>query len=757
MKVSKIILCILGLFFAAASIRSQSLPTLGPDPAITGGVLPNGMKYYFASNPAAKGRAEYSFVQKMDPDIPEASLYASARNLFSETTIEGCPLETFLARIGMAPSPQGYINAGRGFISYNFGEMSTSRGEAVTDTTLLTIFSIARTFSQKDGQPSGDQAIIISGDFNSAKLLEKLKMLSITAPNVPGTVPSAEYAWNEPPHGQDIITVSGNAASKVKVQWRDARTPNEYIATSLPVITRKMAGEFGWVLRNRLNPVFKSRNLAVWMDFEHKSSTEGIGDEAISLEIGCMRKQRDQVKDVLATELNRLYTWGVDEIEYGYARDAYRYEWLYRANDYMPANSLFTKRCRESFLYGAPLTAETQKISVAYRDIPDQTQTRLFNDYIHRLLCQGCQEDRSLSRCQSLVSREVTGLTIKGYTPETVIKAPKENKVEYITGGVIWTFGNGVNVVYKQMNTKGMMHFCLASKGGRKYASEENFTTVDGVLEESFSNYISSLGIDMKATLRPSDVRLEGKVPNDHIDQMMQVLCALSERKCNEKVFGSNCYKLLVLVGEKTPYEAKTLVSKYIAGFRPGSKWTSAGAVEENSFKVQNVQINDIARQCVFPLTASTTNFAIADVADLILLDAMTSAFCGKGMSHSVNSWFLGPPTGNFILNYGVQPVALRHFALEEEHIPGTEASAILRKILKTLAEKGVDASQLNICKTMAKNAFEIKKTCPEFYVGTACDRYLDNKDLMSTYPAAVDAVNNDAIIKFYVAASSSN
>jgi len=757
MKVSKIILCVILLSTTVLTARSQALPTLGSDPAISSGVLPNGMKYFFASNPSAKEKAEFSFVQKMDPDIPTDTLYASARRRFSAATVDGHPLETFLSRHGMRPSLQGYIRAEQGSITYNFGELASSRGEAVTDTTLLTIFSIARAFSQQDGQPSGSQALIIAGNFDSAKLLEKLKMLSITAPNVPGTVPSAKYVWNEPQHGIDIITVSGGAASRVKVQWRDARTPNEYIATSLPVITRKMAGEFGWILRQRLTKVFRSSGISVWMDYDHRSSTEGINDEAISLEVGCMRKQREEVKSILSRELDRLYTCGVDEIEYGYARDAYRYEWFYRANAFIVENSLFTKRCRESFLYGAPLTPESQKIGVAYREIPDSTQTRLFNDYIHHILSQGCRQDNSLTQNQPLVSREETEQAILAYSPADVIKPPKENKTEYITSGVIWTFGNGVNVIYKQMKTNGITHFCLASKGGRKYATEDNFKTIDGVQQESFSNYLSSLGLVMKPTLRPSDVRLEGKVPNDYVKEMMQVLCAMVGRKTNEKVFGTNCYKLLVLVGEMSPFEAKTLVSKYISGFRNGGRWTSAASVEENSFEVEDVQMNDIMRQCIFPLSASTINFAISDVADLVLDGAMTSAFCGKGVSHFISSRFMGPPTGNFILSYGVQPVALRHFALEEEHIPGSEASALMRKLLSSLSENGVDDSLLGIYKTMAKNAIEIYKTRPEYFIEIACDRYLDNKDLMSTYSAAIDAVTLDAIKRFYAAASSSN
>jgi len=758
MRKSKIILCLLGILFMAQNVRSQStsLPTLGSDPAITCGTLPNGMKYYFAANPAAKGKAEYSFVQKMDPSIPKDTLYSFARRHFSAALVQGRPFEKFLAHSGMGASAQGYINAERGSISYHLGELASARGDAVIDSTLLVVFSLARAFSQENGQPSGDQAIIISGDIDAPKMLERLKMFSITTPNVPGVVPSVQYKWIAPKE-QDIITVSGNAASKVIVRWRDARTPAEYIATSLPIVTRKMAGEFGWVLRDRLTPVFRSNGISVWMDFVHKSSTEGIEDETITLEIGCMRKQREQVKAILATELNRLYTWGIDEVEYGYARDAFRYEWLYRANDFVPSNSLFTARCKEAFLYGAPLTSEAQKVALAYREIPDSTQTRLFNNYIHRLLCQGCRPDSTLQRRKPLVSREVTELSVKQYTPELVIKPPKEDKTEYITSGVIWTFKNGVNVIYKKMNTKGIMYFCLASKGGRKYAAPENFSTIDGVFEESFSNYISSLGMEMKTTLRPSDVRLTGKVPQDNAERMLQVLCGLSERKVNEKVFGPECYKLLVLVGEKSPYEVKTLLSKYIDGLRPGGKWTSAGSVTEQTFETDQVQMNDIMRQCIFPLSASTTNIAIADVARCVLEAEMISSFCGNGVSQFLTSRFLGPPTGNFILNYGVQPVALRHFALGEEHIPGSEASSILRKILFSLSKSGVSDPMLAVYKAMTKNAFEVQKTRPDFFIDIACDRYLDNKDMMSTYSAAVDAVNNDAIRKFYAAASSSN
>ena len=52
------------LILHAAVMPAQNLPVLPSDPAISAGQLPNGLRYYIAVNPSAKGHADFALVQK---------------------------------------------------------------------------------------------------------------------------------------------------------------------------------------------------------------------------------------------------------------------------------------------------------------------------------------------------------------------------------------------------------------------------------------------------------------------------------------------------------------------------------------------------------------------------------------------------------------------------------------------------------------------------------------------------------------------
>lgn len=749
----KTLLFLLFLSVLSAYSQTDNLPELGSDSSIKSGKLPNGLKYYFVENKSAKGLMDIALVQKMDPSLDDDTLEGIARRRFASADFRQHSIEAFLSRNGIFPGRQGYVEARPGSIRYHFADFATCRPETVQDSLLLSLFSIAQQ-SSDEGQPTSSQALVFAGDFDRDKLLFKLKLFSILNENVPGTVPEHGFEWQSG-NGRPIFHTEEGRLSKVSVTWRLARTPQEYISTVLPVISDKMSGEMGWVLSNRLYQAYRSAGLHVWIQFNHVSSTDGIGDEEIILSINCMRSIKEEVQDILKTELNRLYTFGVDEIEYTYARDAYKFKWLSDARSLLRSNSAYVDRCMSSFLYGASLSPEQDKIKFAYRVLPDSTQTRLFNNYAEQLLSQSSVKDATLSAAPALVSRDSIAAIMAAYKPSYELKLPKDRE-EYVTKGWMWTFSNGVNVIYKKMNTQGMSHYCYAVRGGRQYADPDYFDSLDGVCSEDFANYLSVNGLEMKLELRPCDVRLKGKFPSEKISEMMQVITAMVNQSENEKVYSNGNYKLFVLVSDLDEVAVKKLFASFAVGLRPGSKWMPCRPVVEE--EEAGEMSSGAGRFSLYaPLDVSTFNLALSDVAVMAVKDALGRGFSGCGMRGYIRYGFVGYPLSRYSIRGGVQNVPLRHFAPDEERLSDDMVKERLDRTIFSLKVDDITPAALAVYKALAKNSFESYSKTPEYLIEIACDRYLDNKDLRSKYNSSVDAVTAESIKKFYASATAAD
>lgn len=740
--------------FACAQTQSASLPTLKDDLPVKKGKLANGINWYFASNPSQKGLMNLSLVQKTDHNLSEEELEALAGQYFSMVDVVPGSFQSFLSRNGISPSADGWFSVQRGSVHYNIDNLSSAMPEAVVDSTLLAVLCLASKMNG-EGAPSQSQAIFISGDFDQNAMLGKLKLLSLIAHGTPGEVPVADYDSNQSGRSDSgLEVIRGEGLSSIKVVWNEARTPMEYIRTVLPVVSDKLAGEFGHMLTNHLDKVFVQSGIKAWCEFSHTGSLRSPYAESLVLTVNCLSSVTDQVCEMVQTELSRLYTWGVNEVEYSYLEDACKYAWIKKSKNPMVSNEWLQECCKASFLYGAPLTGEAEKVKFAYRPMEATVKTRLFNDYMGKLLDQVASADSTLAKKSVLTSRSVVEQSLDSYVPDIVMKAPKD-KDEYITGGVQWNFSNGVNVIFKKMKTDGLTYFCYAAKGGRQYADEDNFKTISGIHQDVFSNYLAAMGIDLDVKLQASDVRLEGNVVDENLEQMLKILVALSSQESNDKVFGPNNYKLLVLVTDRNPEEIRSMASRYVYGLRPGSRWHTAGEVDASRELYRDTR-GFVYKEVVFPFDRSVINAVVADVSSYALKAALAMEFDGCGLYGDVYYEFLGYPVGDFRLVYGVRQLPKGSWH-QDTGTPGErEINYRLMKVLRSLESGGITPAQLAEYKGRAKNARLSLANTAQYYVQLAADRYLDNKD-MSRYPSRVESVTAAQINAFYAAAAASD
>lgn len=752
---SALLLCGANLVSEAQSDR---LPALAADPAVKKSELPDGITCFMVNNPAAKGDISVNVVRKLaiSRDLPIDTylekVQDEARRHFASVRLGDSTLDDFLARNGMLPSSGRYIHVKPYSLTYTLGTYNSARGEAVLDSLLYAVNLLCLNAGGAP-VPSSAQALVLSGDFDAKAVSAKLKLLSMVTPRVAGKVEDPAYEWNGT--SGHAIHFEGDAVSKAVVSWNGPRTPREYMNTVLPVISDKLSGELGWVLRNRLYPAFLSEDIHVWIDYEVVNSSQGIGDESVTLSVGCTRPDRARVAQILSRELDRLYTWGVDEVEYTYARDGYRHRWMARAKDMSPENYVYKNNCISAFLYGASLSTELEKIRFAYRPMPDSTQTRLFNRYVAGLLEQTSRRDTTLERSKPLTTREAVESLLDSYAPKYTIKAPKP-KAEYLSGGTMWTFGNGVNVVLKKMDTKGMCYYSYSARGGRAYADADYLATIDGVDSDTFFNYLTSQGIEMKPVLNPADVCLRGSVPAENLVKVLKVLSALSAQKENDKVFGPDNYKLLVLVTDQDENSVRDLVASYVEALRPGSRWNS-GNVQIQDMEDNYVERSYIVKESSIRLDMNAANFAAVDMACFAVCDALIKEFEEDAVKVLVDGSFVGFPSDLYRLVIGVKPISETY---RSASVMATDASMVprrLKSLLEDLSSRTFTKPELEMYRKMAVNRYQSYRNTPEFFLDLVNDRYLNNKDILSKYQAGAAQVTSADLQKIYASAYLAN
>lgn len=729
------------------------LPVFKQDKIYTHGVLANGMNYYFASNPTHKGSFDFSLVQKVDPNLSDAQLGKMAVDNFYRVKALTSSFRQFLTRNGIGPTEDGYFDVEKGSIRYNFCKLSSAMPELVVDSTLLAVFDLARLYARA-GSPTKAQAIVVAGDFDQKEMLTKIKLLSMIAPSVKGTLPEMKFQWdpNATPHS--IVTTTDGALSAVEAVWNEARTPKEYMNTALPVISDKLAAELGIILKRRLEAVLRLNKVNAWIDYLHTNSAMSVNNDEIRFTINCMTSDAPLVEDIMKRELTRLYTWGADPVEYYYARNIYRYRWIKSCDQPNVKNSTLRHNCISAFLYGASLASEKDKINFVYRDMPLEKQTDLFNNYMKRLLSQTVHEDKKLYRNPYLRSKEEIDAILAGYAP-VALKTPKE-KEEPVTAGTMWTYSNGVNFIHKKMPSKGITHFAYASRGGRDISDDDDILNIEGIEPEAMQAYLAANGIDIHLNYTPYDVRIEGDVMDENLPVLLKYLCAVSAQKAGSELFSDKCFKLLVLASGNEDHTMASTVAKYAGGLRPSGPWAAVKAVKEDRDDIMSMK-HFIIWESLFPLDYTGINTATAAIASHALNDAIVNEFHNVPVYFRNWSAYPGIPIGHYRLMFGVCRFEVLTPDTPLENASNAEIRERMTKVIRSLAEKPVSKERLATYKAMEKNAHFSTKGKSGYYIKAALDRYMDNKNFWGRYHILLDGVTPQAIMDFYASAAYSN
>ena len=555
-------ICLLTALVALFSLPAagQGLAKLSQAPEISVGQFPNGISYYLVTNKAAYGYADYALVQK---GAPEETKFRG--ELLSLSHFDGQKPYHFLASRGVGYKACGYVMRGEDHTMYRFEDVPTS-DIASSDTTLMMLFDLCELCPT-------EQAIIISGDINAADLRGKMSIFSLMVSKREPAPAAPEYVW-EPQPGSEVVTTTNHfkSVSSVTVSYLVPRTEAKRLNTVQALVSDMLYAELDMIAGERIRQAFRIADIPLGgLVMQRKTAADGPGDEGWSAQVFVAREDVAQAVETLADVFANLDVAGISEAELKDARDQYTATLGKTAFSATVSNADYLDKCAAHYLYGTDLSPKSAaKDFLAKRQLPASTGTEIFNQFLSALLDK--EENLTLSvdapgvpfqpeeidaLFQSAWSRPQQRMFYRPHFSDTLALAGPSGRVkmklesaEPVTGGVIWRFSNGMQVVYKKAETAGQFQYAFLFRGGFSsvpglkkgegaFVSDIlGFYDVAGKSCHDFQAMLQANGITMKRRVQVSDMVLTGTAPTSKLALLLESVLSLSrDREFNAKEY----------------------------------------------------------------------------------------------------------------------------------------------------------------------------------------------------------------------------
>ena len=547
-----IVFCLAFLVFSRIVPAAQTLPSLPADDKIQRGTLRCGVSYYMVRNDAVKGFADFALVRRGEaPDTGAAD-----------------GLDTrFLRRSGIGPRPGGWFQDRDGNTVLHLDRVPVYDANVLDSTLLVTFAQVA--LSQ------ADEAVIVSGDIDPVEFKKKMDIFSMMVPqHFVENSRGPDYVW-EPSVMPSVVwkrTQSGNKGV-VRIAYASPRTAQEQMNTAQALVMGILSREFRTVALRRIERNLRDAGIPYGkVDFQYLNSSETGGDEEYAVEVLTDREHMESAMKTVSQTLAGLDEFGVPVKEFTEAKQAMMAGMLLRGSSAL-SNRKYVDRCVSHFLYGANLAPYSEETRLfARKNVADSTETRLFNQFSTSLLSQlsnltleyraqldSLDEDNALFQYNLAYLYGSTFQESKDYswqrdTSSLEVGCPKvkikETKPEPISGGSLWTFSNGIRVVYKQVPGSRMFNYALLLGGGLSgvtgleegeggyFGDMLSLYDAGGMSASDFRDHLAVNGIDMQTQVSLTFTSIHGSAPSSKLPSLLKALLALAnDRTVNRGEF----------------------------------------------------------------------------------------------------------------------------------------------------------------------------------------------------------------------------
>ncbi len=535
------------LLLFGLSADAQKLVSLPKASDTVTGTLPNGISYYVVTDPICKGYADFALVQKGPVEKSlSRELLSSLPNFQKDKPYE------FLSRRGIGYNENGFVSYSDSCTIFRLSGVHTD-DTAVTDTTLLMLFALSSRYPY-------EQAVVISGDVKASQIQERMNVFSMMVTPRGKTPGSRESAWR--PTGEMTLKSSETAGEAAfSISYSSPRTPQDVMATVQPTVTKLFASELGFIIRHRVTQYFRIHGIALGgAEWTYRSSADSPMCEKYTLTVKTLPSQLDKAVEACSNIFADLDQRGASTSEYALARELFTFE---------PVSH--EKRCISAFLYSSSLASDEDEDNyLRSRKISAEREAPLFNSFVSALIGPSANLEFSLASPSGSPSAESLGelfssAWIKGPAKTSFHNAAadssklsgtsvkvklKTSATEPATGGQMWTFSNGMKVIFKQSGSERSFRYCLLLNGGYSEVKdlregEGGFVqdmlqlyNISGLDGSTFRAMLEANKVSMSCRVTESDMRLGGEAPSNRLQLVLKSLASIaSGRKLDRKAF----------------------------------------------------------------------------------------------------------------------------------------------------------------------------------------------------------------------------
>ena len=793
------ILFSLAVLTFSRTVPAQTLPSLPMDGKIQKGTLRCGVAYYMVKNDEVKGFADIAVVRRGEAPSPAAV----------------GDLETkYLSRNGIGPRPGGYFQDNDGSTVLHLDHVPVYDANVLDSTLLVTFSQVAAS--------RAPEAVIVSGDIDPVEVKKKMDIFSMMVPrHFVENSHGPDYVW-EPSVMPSIVLRNEPLGDRgiVRVAYASPRTPQEQMNTAQALVMGILSREFRTIAVRRIERNLRDAGIPYGrLDFRYLNSTETGGDEEYAVEVQTDRDHLEAAMKIVSGTLAGLDGFGVPVEEFTDAKKVMMAEMLPRGSEPL-SNRKYVDRCVAHFLYGANLAPYSEETRLfARKNLPDSTETRLFNQFATSLLSQlsnltleyrarldTLDEDNALFQYNLAYLYGSTFKEAKDYswqrdTSGLEVDCPKvrlkETKPEPVSGGVLWTFSNGMRVVYKQVTGSRTFHYSLLLGGGLSgvngltegeggyFGDMLSLFDAGGLSASDFRDHLAVNGIGMDTQVALTYTSIYGQAPSSKLPTLLKALLALANGRTVNRGEFDICLRnskwarepvdnrLYAMMYPGFNYSAK----KYVSGLNSGTQ-AKAAQFYESLFSRMNdgmliivgdVDESTVRRTLLRYLGGFRTQRGAVPRKSLRYQPrpgtvTHREAGAGKGVFVRLDTEY--PLSG---INYATAEVAVEVLrrnmvtALEgtgmsvevttgfhtypQERLwmflsceGGTDLEAVRAGIRKA-ASSTVSAKDLNAFKAMALAGMNQELAEPETVVTALVARYGIGKDLVTHYKESVDGI----------------
>ena len=532
----------------ATTVPAQQLPALKRHGRYHAGTLRSGVPYTLALSEAEKGLADFALLVDTDA-VPDArALLGDLPHFPGERSWR------FLTDHGAGLGPDGFISRAGGVTVFRFSDLRVSDA-LVRDSVLLLLTDLIL------GTPGGNHAILASGDIDPTSTKTVLEHLSMLLPATPAQSFHDRYEWKPTPETKFRRGPADGAVASVELVYRMPRTPRERLNTVVPYLSWAYSHALGNILYRRIRTACLAEHIPYGtIETSYRGSADSPGDEQFSLRVTTDTSRVDRMVEIVARTLSVIDRDGVLTEEYA-DETRQMYHRALRFGKRMTNRVLMDKLIAAS-LYGCDLASEVEVAKfLTSRSLRKEEESRLMSGYAAALLdsaanlcltVKGSRDPSPLQRFReawgsrngyvyTYVNNKADTLNL-GVMPVKV-KLKKELP-EPVSGGQLWRFANGMEVVFKQTSgDPGYFHFGWLLRGG--YPLVPDLADGEGAFVGDmlrlgfvgpltgldFYNMLRASGIEMEPSVGMQDLRLTGHAPASKLELLIRSLLELAHHR----------------------------------------------------------------------------------------------------------------------------------------------------------------------------------------------------------------------------------